>query len=236
MLIKGIEYTVNSYRGDAPTIDGIIDTQEEIGTGKPVKIALPLDPWDPYGEPRKMDINIGSSYTNDSYLYINAVVNFNNIITGNITYTFDRNFSQTRYDMKRVSSITNSSEDGYRTNAYDSLTFFKDQKNGGTLDSEGKCIITDKTITFELRMPFNSGDSLGYDENFIVGDDLEIIIVLYIKYRKTNDDIWSVTYINSNCFFKILNTTADPISLAGIGLGLILIGVIIIRKKKKKIN
>lgn len=234
VLVSSTSYTLNSYQGVAPTIDGIIDANEEIGTGKPTKITLPHDPWDQYGEPRDMDIEIGSSYSNDSYLYINAVVDFKNIISGNVTFTFNYNFTLGHFDMKRVSSITNSSEDGWRSNAASLWNFYNDQDLGGTQDSEGKCHITDKSITFELRMPFNSGDSSGYDEEFTIGEEMVIQVALSITYQKTQEETMYGNYWISSCSFRIRDTTADPIPLAGIVLGIVVICVNVIRKRGKK--
>ena len=53
VFVSGVDYSIYSYRGNNATIDGIIDAQEEIGTGKPVKITMIHDPWDLYGKPRE---------------------------------------------------------------------------------------------------------------------------------------------------------------------------------------
>jgi hypothetical protein len=221
-----------SYQGQVPIIDGKIDSKEEQGTGKPTKITLASNPFLlPFEE---IDILVGTSHSNDSYLYINTVVNYNNIISGNISYQMRLNGTDEDYDVKRVSSITNSSIDLRKLAG--GVGFFNDLICGGTIDSEGKCIITNKFISFELRMPFNSGDFEGRDLNIHIGDVIEIYFHIDFYYEKNIDDIKYRDFNSAKNVLVIQNTTAAPLSIVGIILGLVLIISVNVRRKKLKKN
>jgi len=236
VLVNGADYTVNSYQGETPIIDGVIDATEEQGTGKPTKITLTHDPWDYVGRPREIDVKIGSSHSNDSYLYINAIVNYRKIISGNITFHMRKNESENYFDLKRISSNTNSSMDGYKEDDDQYFwNFTKDQDNGGTEDTEGACVITQKNIMFELRMPFNSGDTLGYDVNIEVGNEIEFRISFTLLYEKSDEafGVMYASYLPKNCKLIIQNTTAVPLSTIGIILGIgLIISTYFLRKRK----
>lgn len=236
VLAHGVAYTVNSYLGEVPTIDGIIDEQEEQGTGKPIKMTLPKDPWDQGAKPVEMDIKLGTSHSNDSYLYINTVVNYKKIFYGYMMYCLRRSGTINNFDMKRVSSETEECFDGFRNSSSSWRNYHNDTYFGGTEDSEGICTITEKDITFELRMPFNSGDLAGNDVTIEVGDVLEIELIFHFRYNI--DDFWYGFYIHDSITITIQNTTATaPIPRIGIALGLMLvIGITIRRKWKKKNN
>ncbi len=226
---------LKSYQGSAPTIDGMIDASEREGTGRPFKITLGRDPWDSYMEPDIINLKVGSSHSNDSYLYINTIINFKRIIFGNITYQFQRDISNSYYDLKRVSSITNSCIDGYRQEAGALWKINKDLDNGGTQDSEGKCVITETYIMFELRMPFFTGDTLGHDTSMTVGETIIISFEFSFLYNKTNDETMYGNYFDQGYSFVLQNTTAAPLSLVGIVLGLVLVIGISAGRRRKKI-
>lgn len=236
VLANEVDCTVNSYQGETPIIDGVTDAAEEQGTGKPTKITLTHDPWDYVGRPREIDVKIGSSHSNDSYLYINAIVNHRKIISGNLTFHMRNNESDNYFDLKRISSNTNSSIDGYREDVdHYWFNFTKDLDNGGSEDTEGACIISQKYIVFELRIPFNSGDSLGYDVNIEAVNEIEFLISFNLLYEKL-DEAFGVMYASYNpkdCKLIIQKTTAAPLSTIGIILGIgLIIGTYILRKRK----
>ena len=230
-LVSGESYQISSYIGSTPTIDGIIDLTEQQSTGKQAEITLQFDEWDKNGDQLPREVKIGSCHTNDSYLYINTVVEFSGILDGNITYFFRKDGYEkpyhAPYDIKQISSKTNSSRDGYRE--YLDLihfdTYYNDSVLGGTQDSVGKCFISDSSLTFELLLPLNSGDSLGNDLNVTLADQIELRINLIFWYDGDymldhNSYVWSSA---DTCSIVLLQETAPvtitlPIILFSTGL------------------
>jgi len=235
IMTEGAAVTINSYQGETPTIDGEIDEQEEQGTGKPLKFSLPHDPWDLAGRPREIEIKFGTSHSNDSYLYINTVVNFKEIGFSKMFYFMRKNGTNDNFDMKCVSSFTDDSFDGFRNSSASMWNVNFDTDFGGTEDAVMKCIRADKYTTFELRMPFNSGDQEGNDLNIQVGDILDVELILHIQHQVDHSD-WYGNFIHESIEIIIKNTTAIvPQPKMGIVLGfMLIIGIIVRRKKKEK--
>lgn len=233
VLAQVATVAINSFQGETPTIDGIIDAEEEQGTGKPIKILLSHDPWDLVGSPRTMEIKLGASHSNDSYLYINTVVNYRKIVNGYMMYFMRKNGTNDNFDMKRVSSETEDCYDGFRNNTDSWWEFNNDTSFSGTEDLEVECSITEKDITFELRIPFNSGDLAGNDLNIKVGDVLELGLYLYLQYE--NGETSYGRYIHNFLTITMQNTTATiPLPRIGIVLALMLVTGIVVKKRKKK--
>ncbi|MBN1330824.1 MAG: hypothetical protein JXA54_15230 [Candidatus Heimdallarchaeota archaeon] len=238
-MVSGVDYQINSFLGPVPIIDGYIDDIEKQSTGKPIDVVLPWDTWNMGGDQKPISIEIGSIHTNTSYLYINTRINYNDITSANITYFLRKTGSDDYFDLKRINSITNSSLDGYRTPGQSWSLY--DTEIGGTLDSEGKCYLTSKSITFELFIPINSNDSLGYDLNVSLEDEIELQIMLHFRYLNiygvSNSYQWSN---DDSCTITFLNTTAAaPLHIFGILLGIVVIPLVkVIRRnlKGKKIN
>lgn len=222
LLVAGESYQINSYLGPEPTIDGSIASDEQQATGKQEEVTLLVDPWYAGDDREPILVEVGSCFTNTSFLYINTVVTFNEITRGNITYLLRKKGSDGYFDIQRVTSKANCSVDGYTSN---SAWHFNDSEAGGTHDSEGKCYLSQSSMTFELLIPFNSGDELGQDLNITAEDDIEIEIFLNFVYMKEENwegykyYAWSD---DDSCTIALLSETAPvPILYVGFVVGLI---------------
>lgn len=114
LLVSGEDFQINSYLGLKPTIDGVIDSNEELAIGKLEKIELQVDPWFMGGDQEPRIVEFGSCHTNDSYLYIITTVSYTKeILKGNITYLLRKKDSNDLFDIKRVTSVANYSLYGF---------------------------------------------------------------------------------------------------------------------------
>ncbi|NHK32574.1 MAG: hypothetical protein FK730_14570 [Asgard group archaeon] len=233
-LVKGENYQIKSYLGEEPIIDGYIDDIERQSTGKSTEVILPWDTWNMGGDQVPITVEIGSFHTNTSHLYLNTRIYYEDIIGSNITYFLRKKGTDDNFDLKRINSITNSSLDGYRTPYKWNIN---DTEFGGTQDSEGKCYLTNDSLTFELFMPYNSSDVLGHDLNVTLNDEIELEIYLYFTYPTpygvSNSYQWSE---DDNCTIIFIDSEAAPISIIGIILGLIVIPVVKITMKNLTLN
>jgi len=236
MVVKGEAYQINSYLGPEPTIDGIVVKEERNAAGKPKKMLMPFDEWFMGGDQLPRDIEIGSIHTNTSKLYIYVKIYFDGILEGNISFRMRKALSSDYYDYKTISSLTNSSCDGYRIP--NQWQIYIDTENNGTEDSVGKCFITDSCMTFELLMPYNSEDTNGHDLNIILNDEIEIYYLITLKYLETDWEPWNhYAWPNTDTWKIVFQTTsASPISLLGIIMGLMITPIILQLRKNRKHN
>lgn len=234
-ITLGTDYQLNSYLGPEPTIDGVVDEDERNAAGKPEEMLMPFNPWFMGGDQTPREIEIGSVYTEDAYLYIYTKIKFDSILEGNISYYIRKLGTEDYFDYKSISSLTNSSFDGYRIPEV--LPYPEDTESGGTKDSEGKCFISDDYMTFELLIPYASTDVKGYDLNVTLSDEIEIRYYIQLKYLNTSYDPWNhYSWLNADLWtIAFQETSAVAIPLISIILGLIAIPLLAV-KRKHKIN
>jgi len=195
---------------------------------------MPFDLWYMAGDRLPREVTIGSFHTSNYNLYIYAKIEMDGIVEGNITYFMRKLGSDGYYDYKQIASVTNSSIDGYHTQHQ--WPYPIDTEYGGTKDSEGKCHITENSMTFELLMPYNSEDENGYDLNVTLNDEVEIKYYIRLKYLNSSQETWNYyAWPDEDLWTIIFHTTsAAPIAYIGIILGLVLIYPIINFVSKKK--
>ena len=225
------DYQLSSFLGPEPTIDGVVDETERSAAGKPKEMTIPFSPWYMAGDQLPREIEIGSVHTNNSNLYIYTILKMDVIIEGNITFFFRKMGTLGYYDYKRVSSIPNNSIDGYNTQV--DWPYPIDTEYGGTKDSEGKCYITDDSITFELSMPYTSTDTNGYDLNITVNEEVELIFSIRIIYLNGSIETQNSYFWLEEDSWKIIfhETRAVLIPFIGILMGLLVIPLIATKKR-----
>jgi hypothetical protein len=233
ILVSGEQSQIISYLGSDPTIDGFIDESERDATGKPVSTVLPFDTW--YvggGDGLPREVEVGSFHTSNSNLYINTKIEYDGIKEGNITYILRKKGTDDDFDLKELSSATNSSVDGFRLqNDWQHLV---DSDFGGTEDSEGKCHLIENTLTFELLIPYNSNDTIGHDLNVTLNDEIEFRFLLRIMYLNDSYEEWNYyAWSPADAWTLVFNdSSAVPLPLIGLIFGLILLTMIQITRKK----
>jgi hypothetical protein len=234
-LVNGENYQLISYIGDEPTIDGFIDESERDATGKPVSTLLPFDTW--YvggGDGLPREVEIGTFHTSNSKLYINTRIEYDCIKEGNITYIFRKKGTDDDFDLKELTSATNNSIDSYRLQ--NDWQHHVDIDFGGTENSEGKCHLTENSLTFELLIPYNSNDTIGHDLNVTLNDEIEFKFILRIMYLNDSQEEWNWYAWPTEELWSIVftNSSAVPLSFIGLITGIFLLPIIQLTRKRRK--
>jgi len=223
LSVDGKTWGFTAYPASIPTIDGAINEAEWAGA-KENEIKI-VNPWNQYdGESMIKVIAIH----NDSILYIGVTTEFGNSVEFSLEIYFytqtanefvDGYTVESGNDVKIVSTETNSSYDGIAEGTLGNTVNNTDV--GGVKNTEGKCYSTISYTTFELKMPFNSGDSLGGDIDIAIGDIIQTYFIIG-------------EYKSAVCELIINESAAVPLAPLGILFGMVVAIMASIKRTKRR--
>ncbi|NHJ32451.1 MAG: hypothetical protein FK732_06285 [Asgard group archaeon] len=237
--------TLNSCPADpVPVIDGVLGVSEW-KEGVPELVEL----YDLDDQLETMDIEIMSLYDNDNRIYFGITYLDDKLNPEDWFFLIFRDVEGTdicapphnasgkfndNHDMKFMWLYNNLTVDQF-TKA-PGYSWASDVSNGGADNGIGKCHENGTHVTIEMRFPFNTGDTLGYDIALSLGITVKMFIGLFdgdkgIRYYqiRENDLDYDLLDLIVQC------TAATPIPVIYILIGLMVTSVVsIIYKKKRK--
>jgi hypothetical protein len=235
---------VNSYKSTAPSINGTLDPIEW-ADGDPITITL--YEWDNIAD--IISAQIMSMYCSGDFIYYGVIIPDTNATGDFLLIEFRNNATSglmigntpetmgfgIGHDMKIGYVHNNGTSDAFSSYTEPSIKF--DEDNGGTVDIEGKCHTNATHVSFEWKIPFNSGDTNGRDFNNWVGiyqnffvyysDDENNKVYSQLKRSAADYDYCQVHIISDT---PTANIPIITFILSTIG---IYISVILRRKQKK---
>ncbi|HUT80277.1 MAG TPA: hypothetical protein VMZ29_03665 [Candidatus Bathyarchaeia archaeon] len=236
--------TVFSCRSADPLIDGTIHQIPEWEKGKPINVKL----YNLIDESDTLMVQIQSVYGEDNLIYFGIVIphealdpeDYFFIIFRqrdstpfvNPPYNKDGSFGK-EHDLKMMWLHNNHTTDGFTKDI--GYTWADDVSNGGIDNGFGKCYDNRTHIQIEMKFPFNSGDSLGYDFNLYVNATIEMF--LWFHDEKKGIDYTQIKETSNDFEYLLLDlscTGAIPLRLEFIFLGLISVSALSIIIKKRR--
>ncbi|NHJ04894.1 MAG: hypothetical protein EAX90_08725 [Candidatus Heimdallarchaeota archaeon] len=237
--------TVYSYPADPiPSVDGIFSAGEWTVAGAPVDIKL-LDLYDQYAP--HIVVGMRSVYSEDNILFLalaipDSIVDPNDelIIAFNSSNTplalnpatFGISFDDD-HDAKQLFIQNNDYLDGYTEGI--GYRIGDDVGMGGVNDGEGKAVGNGTHVNVEFKIPFDSGDTHGYDIKLSVGDDEEIFIVYKDGDNEKTYSQWLVEtndYDYGRIHIGAPVATSIPLWIVPIALTSLFAIITIIKKRK----